>query len=229
MRILTAFLLTLALLTGDACKLKPRAGETSTEFKTRQQAVYLAQSVTGLNAWSDAVEILGNGSALEPDARRIQYTINDQVLTGLDIVRERLRNPVTGDGLAKLKGVLLDLREAQRREVVKIKNADTRAQIDTIFEISLFALESLQAVLEESKQPTRADLEAKTEALQSKAKAAIPPYLTALIGLARDAGFAALRQSRLTTADAWANGESLSGQLHSKNAARLAALPAQVL
>lgn len=221
------FILTLLIAFSFACKLVRKPNETAPEFKGRQQAVFVAQATLGLDKWSDAVEVLGNGGALGAEARRAQYQINDQIMTGLDIVRERLRNPVTGDALAKLKGVLLDLREAERREVVKISNPETRVQVEAIFEISLFALESLQAVLEESRQPTRSDLDSKLEALQRKAGVP-PPYLLPLIALAREAGFEALRISRLSTPDAWAKAENLSLALHSKNAARLAGLVTRV-
>lgn len=224
MQLFGLLLVLLGLFGFEGCKLRRNAGETDAQFKARQQAVFIAQATLGVDKWSDAVEALGNGGAIETEARRIQYGVNEQVLSGLDIVRERLRNPVTGDALAKLKGVLFDLREAQRREVVKIKNAEVRAQVDAIFEISLFALESLQAVLEESKQPSRADVEEKAETI--KRRAGIPGYLVPLISLAREAGFEALRISRLTTPDAYARAEALSLALHSKNAARLAALPA---
>lgn len=230
-RMLNRFLLMLLLLVtaAGACKLARKAGETDAQFKERQKAVFVAQSTLGLDGWSGGIEILGNGSALDAETRRLQYTLNEQVLSGLDIVRERLKNPITGDALAKLKGVLLDVREAERREVVKISNPDTRQQVEAIFEVSIFALESLQAVLEASTQPTRADLEARTDALVKKSRAAIPDYLLPLIALARDTGFEALRISRLTTADAWAKAEALSMALHSKNQARLAALGTSAL
>lgn len=228
MRLLSWFVpfgLAICLLVAPGCRLRRGANETDSQFKARQQAVFIAQSTLATDKWSDAIEVLGNGGALDKQAQRVQFTIDEQILTGLDIVRERLRNPVTGDALAKLKGVLADVREAQRREVIKITNPDTRAQIDAIFEISLFALESLQAVLEESKQPSRADAEAKADALQLKARVAIPPYLISLISLSREAGFEALRISRLTTVDAYANAEMRSLALHSKNQSRLIVSP----
>lgn len=219
-----SIILCLTLAISSACGLRKKDNETDAQFKARQKAIYVAQSTLGLNGWSDAVEVLGNGGALSPEARRVQYQLNEQITTGLDVVRNRLRNPVTGDALAKLKGVLLDIREAQQREVVKIGNAETRAQLDAIFEISLFALESLQAVIEESKEPTRAEQEEKAAALQRKVKGAIPPYLIPMITLARETGFEALRIYRLNTTDAWAKAEDLSLLLHSKNAARLSGL-----
>lgn len=221
-----ASLICLSFILSLACGLRKKAGETDNEFKNRQKAFFVAESTLGLSAWSDAVEILGSGDkpALSPDLRRVQYQLNEQITTGLDIVGSRLQNPVTGDALAKLKGVLLDIREAQQREVIKIANADTRAQLDAIFEITLFALESLQAVLEESKQPTRAEEEAKADALRKKLRAAVPPYLISMITLVRETGFEALRIRRLDTAPAWAKAADLSASLHSKNAARLASL-----
>lgn len=202
---------------------KRKAGESDADFKARQKAIFSAQAVTGLNAWSDAVEVLGNGGALDANARRVQITVNEQVLSGLDIVRARLITGLNGEALDKVQAIITDLREAQRREVVRFSGA-TKEQLEIIFDIGLFALESLQAVLEESKQPARAaEIEAKAQSAQ-RAAVVIPPYLTGLIAVARDAGFAALRQSRLSKDDAYKAAEELSGLLHSKNAARLAAL-----
>lgn len=209
-----------------ACKVKRKAGETDAEYRDRLKAIYSAQAVLGLSAASDVIQILASGKVFDVTAHRTALTLNEQINIGLDQVRERLRDGLKGEPLDKLKAVLTDFREANRRLSLGLSVAAV-GQLDLIFEVTLFALDSLQAVLEEAKQPTRAEVDAKVESLRKSR--AIPGYVTDLIELARTVGFDALRISRLTAADAWGKAQTLATELHSKNAARLKELPAQVL
>ncbi len=217
-RIVIAAVIALSLL---ACA-KKRPGETPQESVARKKAVYSAQSVTALQGWADITGVLArNGVVAEASAKAI-YAANEKALTALDLVRKRLREGFPSkDVLPVIETILADLDAAEAGGLIGLSDPEAQAKFQQAIFSVRFTLNSIKAILAATKEPSI--VEARDTARQAVRLQATrqPGWWTEAVLVAQVTVIKMLEQSRMDAAEAWADADRISADLHSANMERL--------
>jgi len=222
-KIIAPFLIITLLFGSLAGCSKKQTGESDSDFAKRQRAIYTAQAARSIEGWSDVVDVLERGGKLSATAANTHYAVNDRVLSGLDVVADRLQAGLTGDALTKVKELIADVGKLQDVGAIGITDPEAIAKFNSVLFTIQFTLESIRAIIEAKTEP---EIPAETKALLAESrgyrqKGRALTWYEEVILTVQTVATDLFAISRLTTADsAWAKYKEVSAGTHAKNAQR---------
>ena len=221
MKIKTSLLAVCALIAavGFVACAKKITGEAPETTKARKTAIYAAQTYVGLESWSDATEILANGTQTNATAAKTSYQINEKTRQVLDEAVVFVKQGKPKDALDAVDRGLRAVESAETSGVIQFKTAAAQQEFVLILAGVRAAFESIRAAIESTKEPEFA------EEARARARAQEPvtaAWWVQLVRLGSTTYSRLFRLSRVTNPDdAWAEAQRVSGTLASKNATRL--------
>ena len=189
-------------------------------------AIYTANAYTAIGAVTDAVVALEAAGKIKAEASRKAHLLNLKITGAVEIVANRaeLGGYKRDDLLVTIGTALTDVRRFIADNVIEL-DAETRALYEKIAFFLEFTLNSIEAVIAATKEPSIPEAEVKAAATGRGLKAvrAQDTVWTDLVLILQKATIATINQTRLTQAEAFAEGKTLSTALK----ARLKALAGQ--
>jgi hypothetical protein len=208
---------TLALCLGFVACAKKIVGEAPEVTKARKAATYTAQSFVGLDSWSDATEILVNGSQLSANGAKASYTANETLRKIADQVADSIQAGKPKDAIGFIERGITEIEKAESNAIFKFKTAAAQQEFLLALAGVRIALESIRAALESTKEPGIPEEKSLMAAQQTNAA-----WWVELVRLGSNTYSRLYRISRFSTAaEGWEEARRVSGFLASKNAARL--------
>lgn len=210
---LIAFLLTGAI-TQTACTPKTT---------THKIAIFTAQADAALIGFTDAVDLLHRNGKIQ-DAKAI-YNLNLRVAIALDTIRSRAETGFNKkEALEIIKQVIADARAAEAAGLIGLTGA-SRQKFQEVTFFAIFTLESIQAIIAATKEPAPPSGSQVSAAASGRAGArqADDTVWTELVLILQRAVLTGIGQSRMTQAEAFADGKRLSVELQSSLRAKISA------
>lgn len=173
-------------------------------------AVFTAQAVTGLDAFSHAIEALEAAGKVKPATAKAIYAANLKANGGLDILRTRAQAGFDKqEALTIVDNVLADLRKAEADGVITLSGRDKEIFLKTTFFVQ-FSVRSIQAVIAASKPPAVPESElAYARGLQRDDST----VWTDLVLILQQAVIKGIVQARMSADEAFADGQATSAAL----------------
>jgi hypothetical protein len=198
------------------------------EGKTTQNkiAIYTAQVDSGLVAVADAVNLLHSAGRLSSAASKSVYDLDLKILEADDLIRERAKTGFDkASALVIIDNLIDDAKKIEEAGVLNLNDAD-KARFQEVAGLLQFSLRSLQAIIKAIKPPalTTDEKIRASHVLAVRRDMAPSTLATQLILIVQEAIIKSLDQSRMTTEEAFADGDRVTESLRETIKARLAAL-----
>ena len=186
---------------------------------TEKLAIFTAQSATALDAFSHAVEALEAAGKMQPASAKSIYGLNLKVNTALDTIRSRAQTGFDkAEALTIIDNILSDLRKAEADGVVTLSGRDKEIFLKVTFFVQ-FSARSIQAIVQAAQPPAVPASElAYAKSLQKDEST----VWTDLVLILQGAVIKGIVQSRMTAADAFADGAATSAALRAFLTGKLA-------
>lgn len=190
---------------------------------THKLAIFTAQATAAIAGVTDAVELLQTNGKIAATAAKSVYNINLRAALALDTVRNRAETGFNKkETLEIVKQLILDVRAAEAAGLVGLTgNARQKFQEITFF--AVFTLESIQAIVDATKEPAVPEGEV-LRALQAPGlrQRAEDTVWTDLVLILQKAVLKGLSLSRLDAKGAFDEGKIMSEALKVNLRAKLA-------
>lgn len=237
-RLLLSALVSLAFALGIAACSKKLPGEPDAVYKKRAAAILTAQSVTGIEALSDATDVLVNAGKVGKPKGKAIVELDIKLAESWKIVKDRLQNgvqcaPLPGQDASKsvctidlIAALADDLRAAEERGVFAIDDPELNRRFQVFVLGAKTSLLALKGFFRNKSDLGAAASVAELKASENRLRAqqSDPQWVFDLFNLAIVAGQRIQYQSSLLTAEAaFADGDELYLRLKQKNADRLTA------
>lgn len=195
---------------------------------TEKLALYTANADAGLVAVTDSIDRLYQAGRVSAGSAKNIYQINLKLLGAIDLVRDRAkvgyRKP---DVLTILKTSIEDARRAEAEGVINLTGKDRETFLKVTFFLQ-FSIQSIQAIVEATKEPTVPADQLAQAAAGSKGiksfKLQDETLWTDLVLILQTAVLRGISQSRMSADEAFADGLLLSKQLKESLNAKLSSL-----
>lgn len=209
-RIALVAVLAITPLASTACREKT---------PTEKLAIFTAQSATALDAFSHAVEALEAAGKMSPASAKSIYGLNLKVNTALDTIRSRAQTGFDkAEALTIIDNILSDLRKAEADGVVTLSGRDKEIFLKVTFFVQ-FSVRSIQAIVQAAQPPAVPASElAYAKSLQKDEST----VWTDLVLILQNAVIRGIVQSRMSAADAFADGAATSAALRAFLTGKLA-------
>ena len=192
---------------------------------THKLAVYTAQADAALLATVNSLITLNEAGRLNATAAKSALQFADKVNSAVNTLRGRAETGFDKkEALVIVQNLLADLSSLEQQGVLGL-NASQSAKFREVIFYARFTLNSVQAIIQAVKEPAPpAPAEIAAAARGRGAVAVDDPTFTAIVLHLQTAVLRGLAQSRMTQAEAFADGRALNGETKAKIAAKLAAL-----
>ncbi len=232
---LKAYILASLLVLSVACA-KRLPDEPADAYKKRAAAILIAQTATGLDAFSDAVAVLVAAGKASKATGAKQIEFNQKLAAAWKVIKDRLQNgvqcaPLPGQDASKsvctvdlIASLADDLLSAQEAGIFSFDEATTTER----FQIFVLGLKSsvlaLKGFFRNKSDPNAAQALRDLHAANTKLRAAQnnPQWVFDLINITIVAGQTIQQQSNFLTANqAFSNADTIYLALVAKNQKRL--------
>ena len=185
--------------------LKRRPNETDAELSARKVPVYVAQSYTGVLGLTNYAEAWARNGELSEDAARTIYLVDEDARKALDTLAKYLQKPTDSvTTQQKITDVVLVLQNLREKQVIRFKGEKARQIFDGVISNGLLLLQHIQFA----------------EIGGSKPKD-FSGAISETILITADLQARFQTQAGMTADEAWKDAKVLSGEIESKNKARL--------